>query len=365
MIARRQSRSLSGLPAPTPLGTTRNFSIHPQTRSPPRSATRAQPGAPAMRPSWVRLPRPAYRRAGGKNSADMLPGPPMVGAVTDVDSQDEPPAFPRLVESTSTTFTRPYEQREWIGDTERLRRIQAIVEDALEKAYQLAALKAEAEMASDPETNEWGRRLRLEGLVTRYALEVTVKGRAGSWAEQGDLGSIFERVEIDDIERIEIRNSLIAEERVSVKFDRAKNSWQHAVDVEVEGRDRGWVTGLHESLVDAIEKGKPRWGFVRRGWFAFVAAALMLFAGLTTFAIASPKMSATDAVLYGIPLATFAVVLAWVVQALLLRLFPGFEIHKPGENAVGARRLAALGSVAVFVLGSVVLPLVLDSITEK
>jgi hypothetical protein len=124
------------------------------------------------------------------------------------------------------------------------------------------------------------------------------------------------------------------------------------VELEAGSGDRGWVNEVFASVSEEVEKGVPRWEWVRHkgGRSAFIAFVLICLAIIVSLIVVRQlplKSQGTFVVL-----AAVSVVVLWFIltgQQPLNRfidwLFPGFEIFPEGGRPTGTRRLAFFGSL--------------------
>lgn len=254
---------------------------------------------------------------------------------------------------------RPYSLKVWVGDKERVLAVQDLLENALEEAYNVAATR----IRDGATPGDRSVAFTLDRLVDDYKLKVEVRGKEGRWTREGELSAIFDDVELDDIESIVMSNRAYgpAEAEVSVAFTRSETlALSAGVQVNVAGDDKAWVTSLHDSLVEKLSRGRPRWAFATTGWFAGVLALIAFTAGLFTIGAVTPAGAPDEtvsAVFLGWTLASFAfgVGIKWMTA----RTLPAFEVTQRGSAGQGARTVAVASSVTAFVLSALVIPLVL------
>jgi hypothetical protein len=137
------------------------------------------------------------------------------------------------------------------------------------------------------------------------------------------------------------------------------------VALETGSSDRGWVNQVLAAVTEEVEKGVPRWAWVRRrgGRSAFLALVLISLAFIISLIAAKHIPRRSEGSFLG--LTAVSVVLLWFIftgQQLTNRfidwLFPAFQMLPEGGRPAGTRRLAFIGSLLLTICLGVVVNLI-------
>jgi hypothetical protein len=134
---------------------------------------------------------------------------------------------------------------------------------------------------------------------------------------------------------------------ISVSIAMSKDN---GVLLQVSGNDPDWVRGAFTALRDEVQRGVPRWSFLRAGqmWFAYtIVGALAFLTG------GWPSLSGSLIVLGSVAIGG-GVLVGTLLMLLARGILPGFELLSPGKAGKGARVLGILGAAALNIVGGVV-----------
>lgn len=249
----------------------------------------------------------------------------------------------------------------WSGETVDLLRLGKMIEDSFQQRQ--SQLQAERERLAEQEDE--GRESHLQTMSTA-ARDVFITGatavffNGGTSDEEipsypfvgmvlvddetvsGDISDVFPEIDRRSLQRVSFISAFHPRERIAVTF--ARNG-SEAVFLQVESSDSGWARQGIARIAEEVEKGVPRWSFMRgRSLPTLSIRALAATAIGSAIAISVPSST-----LVGGP--TQRVFLGVLVGLVLLGiqflpkfrdfLFPPFELLGEGASASGSRRIAA------------------------
>lgn len=237
-------------------------------------------------------------------------------------------------ERTSVAVTRTKVYWAWVGTPENLGRIAAAIRSSLGRAL----LDAQVELQSH------------EGIARERELHsfvplALVRDKSGvEW--RGDLEQILQEIDPNEIDYLCVRNKRGAAS-VLVEFStRPAMSMRSAVEIDVYGADRIWVSGTFEQLKREVEKGVRWWGLLRR--LAGLPFIWMIM--LAVFVAAYSILGTRDDFIGWINTLWVASVSLAFPLALLKWVFVPFEVvghgRKPVGRRIGAWLLGAMSLVA-------------------
>ncbi|MEV0424800.1 hypothetical protein [Streptosporangium canum] len=160
----------------------------------------------------------------------------------------------------------------------------------------------------------------------------------------GSIDDIFPEIDRRSMERLTFISAINPREHLIVTF--ARDSAAATVDIESE--DTGWARQALARITDEVEKGVPRWAFVRGSgstpfWINVgVATVVGLATGLAQIA---QSVSAN----FAIGLMVFVGIFIFLFSSMGLRdfVFPRFEVLGDGAQSTGSRRLVTLTLIAI------------------
>lgn len=272
------------------------------------------------------------------------------------------PAFPRLSESHGTArLTRTWYAPAWAGPADSLIAIQAEVEDALNEVYN-RLIREIPEDGAARLTLGFSRSIAVKSLQRELSLDVLATGDKGQLKWSGSLSSIFAETTLAEIETLVLQNqthgsfeSLMSPmgdgsnrlPQVKVSFTRNPRLGVPSVEVSVSGPDRHWVRGIFDSLVSSLRKNVPRWAIVRRTWFrallSGILAGVIVAVGISSIATDEPPGVVISAFIFLGAIA--AAIFYMILDPLLMRLFPGFEVVEVGASSKGRQVFTIIASL--------------------
>lgn len=122
--------------------------------------------------------------------------------------------------------------------------------------------------------------------------------------------------------------------------------------VTIFGYDKDWVDLTTSRLKKVLLEQRPWYFWMTRFWFAMLLTAL-LGVGLTS--LSELVFGPSGWVIAVIPLAIASGLVGWFGD----RLIPKFELVRPDSRARGAREIAVASAAIVWIVGTVVIPLIL------
>jgi hypothetical protein len=288
---------------------------------------------------------------------------PTLSSVEDDSGASADPVYPRLI-GGEALYQRQYHQAVWAGDARRLLMLQSKIQDALERVF-----KQEVGLLGPrPTEDDYGRfDSKVDQLRDELRLRVTVRGKDDRWKHEGDLGTILQNVELDDIHEISMRNSavlLTSKSAIDVRF--RTSMILKAVDLIVKGADETWVAGVFDELRRQMQRGKPLWSFMRWQYLPMLASSSAFFAvlGMLYAIFPSGALSEDQQLTAWVLLFTgYALLLGGLIFGLP-RALPNFEVFPDGQKSTGGHRLAIVIGLASFMAGNVVIPLILSVVID-
>lgn len=182
-----------------------------------------------------------------------------------------------------------------------------------------------------------------EQLRDSLRLKVQATGSKGKFIRQGGLKAIFDQTVPSDIEALRIANSQEARTgQVVLSFAKTSEAGTVNVQLLVSGRDRPWVDGTAGILSTEIEKGVPRWAFLRHGFASYMFAILVVFGIAGLLKATLWDLEDSSGLILAATLPIFSVFLAIPVHAVAKRVLPGFEIREPGASNAGRKLLVGV-----------------------
>jgi len=217
--------------------------------------------------------------------------------------------------------------------------------DRLARAATLGNAQYEVQARTDAETM---RRLARE----RLGAWAEATYGAGSLEERGEPNEVIETLDPRSIEKLELTapgGNPTAPASIRISLDR-----QTGCRLSVQGTDPSLVAGTFESLRQELQRGIPRWHWMRRestfGWYA-MATGLILAVALWPHI----QLKSTDSLVWRALAAALLALLPAIGGAALLlwitkRFMPGFELLEPGATPKGRRVLGFVAYWAVTLL---------------
>ena len=269
----------------------------------------------------------------------------------------------------------------WVGDMDEvrafIRRLEPLVERSREdlrahfnkteiqrKAIFLANRRFSPETDADAEWDSENRRT-IDDALERLEYQTTIKMKAYDEELEGDPFEL-----LDEIDRPqEIAEISISQGRQGYSYRLPKHSGfrivfdKYGANAVIFGIDRAWIDICKPVITRALGANRPRyhwmatwWGSVLVGYFPIMIAAVITVLLLAGSLRESPTLLLLVFVGYGIVLigAMIFVIFGWG------RLLPMFEVTDGKRSATGARALSLFGAGILWILASIVIPLLLN-----
>ncbi|MDO8308060.1 MAG: hypothetical protein Q7V58_06860 [Actinomycetota bacterium] len=286
-------------------------------------------------------------------------------AVVTGDDGTAAPLYRRALQANTGDITRQRVFPAWVGRPDHLLRIEKLVEDALERAY-----NAELARVARPER---ATAMHAERFLSYMLMNNEVTGQGGRVRRRGPIASILAEMDTREIESVRLGNAdewdrggtalsvdgLFEVQSVLVRFGRGESVVldPRGTVVRVSGTDPLWVGGTFDALVTEVSRGVPRWAFVFHSWFALLVS--IMFGTLLAAAVYAYSLQMPDVAMDGgVPTAAWAVtigLLAAVVGMVFgrftaLNQVGRFEIVEAGSSSRIARLVGAGATIAGLVL---------------
>ncbi|MDG4779001.1 hypothetical protein O7614_04995 [Micromonospora sp. WMMD961] len=121
-----------------------------------------------------------------------------------------------------------------------------------------------------------------------------------------------------------------------------------AVYLEVTSPSAGWTRAAFASICDEIEKGVPKWSFMRRPFWRFFLGISYFYVPWVAIMLAiEPEPAIWSATIWLPTIAVLLSAVSGITNRLTDWLFPPFEITQDGAQPSGTRRLGILASLFV------------------
>lgn len=221
----------------------------------------------------------------------------------------------------------------WAGTTEEL----CSIGQAVERLSDTATIRDTGGSSADSVFD--GDKVTFETTVTHGDDSVT-----------GRLDAVLSELDRRTATSITFRISpRIGDDRLWLDLNWLRNSF--AVHLVISSPDFGWASQALGSLSEEIDKGRPRWAWVRSSWgkaLVYEFTALMFGGGV--WLLIAPFV---DSIWWRIIMVSILAIPAGVIaisDPIYRWLFPGVELIVPGGTSTGSRRIAYVGSLVLTVV---------------
>jgi len=254
--------------------------------------------------------------------------------------------FPRLAVEQKLRLSREARFHAWSGTADRLFRLQDEMERILETVYR------ERTTRSDPAED---RASVAQAATEALRLRVSVLANGGRIRRIGSLRAVLAEMEPGEIKSVLLTNTPPEGQdyplvRITMRSDGVLGKGiTPPVALTVAGSDRQWVGGVFDTLSGELSRAEPRWGIMRSFSVHFALGAVIALgvAGLIA-ALNSP----IDAPFFGWAVITFmagffggGMLGGVVLNPMMLRAFPAFEVLEAGRSSKAARTVTAAVTV--------------------
>ncbi|MET8256469.1 hypothetical protein [Micromonospora sp. NPDC005205] len=235
--------------------------------------------------------------------------------------------------------------RTWAGDIKEIHAIADIFENAAEKVRN--------EILEQHQEHEETARF-CTCLSDAKSAVATARISEGSESISGSLHAVVAAIDRRTFKRMTFKLKGFSSPQLELTFDSELESGQ-GLTLQVSSSWRDWVRQTFTELSDEIDKGVPRWHFLRTGPGL---ALITLVGGLAGFAIALPMFNSGNNFVSA--LGTSPIIILMILSPLLAYIwaFPGFEITHEGGTTTGARRLAFICALLLSIPIGIVINLI-------
>lgn len=272
----------------------------------------------------------------------------------------------------------------WVGDTDAFADViktcnelaEIAIRDA-EAAISSREADEKAEYFADrsywtDEQNEvsWQQRRAniREQLRTELQPSVSTVQRKFNQENQGEPNEVLEAVDLHDLRSLRVEFGGMYSARRSegfgleLSFDRKTGCEVRAVAPSAD-----WIMLVQGKLRPALTSSRPWYWWLRSykiaPWVFLAPVAVTIYevlvwlsTGYKPSATSSPILTAVVA--YG-TFGGMVVLASFLVVGGVRRLLPAFELLRVGRRSIGARGLALVGAIVVWLIGTVVIPIVI------
>jgi hypothetical protein len=120
-----------------------------------------------------------------------------------------------------------------------------------------------------------------------------------------------------------------------------------AVEISVTSPSAGWARATFSHLCDEIDKGVPRWSFLRKQGYQALLQLIIVLVPTSAVAIAVPKSEWVSTIYLVGSIIGISLVLSGALRRLMDWMLLAFEITQDGGQPSGTRRLVALLGILV------------------
>jgi hypothetical protein len=230
----------------------------------------------------------------------------------------------------------------WRGDRDALRRLCKAIQ-----SFADAELAKELdEIASQSERSE-AREMRERYARDRWAVTATAQEPEYSRTRRGPPDEVIDGLDERTVYSFSAHLQAYGRRDVSVNVGLHRKL---GADVRVFGKEPLLVHSLFPEIKAALQRGVPRWCWLRNVNMMFAYSALVaLLVGFAFFPYTAAFRSDPNPALWerllwtgGLAISTGLFLGSLVVYPLVRRAFPGFEVTAPGGEGSGSRLLYAL-----------------------
>lgn len=235
----------------------------------------------------------------------------------------------------------------WAGDIKEIHAIADIFENAATKVRNKILEQHEEHEETD---------VYCTCLSDAKSAVATARISEGSESISGSLHAVVAAIDRRTFQRMTFKLEGYSSPHLQLKFDSEFGSLDgQGLTLEVSSSWRDWVRQTFTELSDEIDKGVPRWHFLRT---VPGLALITLVGGLAGFCIALPMFNSGNDVISS--LGTSPIILLMILSPISAYVwaFPGFEITHEGGTTTGARRLAFMCALLLSIPIGIVINLI-------
>lgn len=231
--------------------------------------------------------------------------------------------------STSKSLRR----HAWCGNAEDIARLA----ETLEAVY---------EVRREPALRDGRGRLSDEGVdLLRKETGVVLAFTEGSDEVAGPVDDVLTEIDRRSIGTLKMEGKFPGYSGDVLRLRLARIGYEPGVALDVASPDPGWARSAFAQLGDEIEKGVPRWAWLRsvRGRVVLQAAASVVVYVTLLFALRNSGVDLRTLLIVCVPMAAIASLLI-LSERLVRWTFPPFEITGESGMSTGSRRLVYIAS---------------------
>lgn len=218
---------------------------------------------------------------------------------------------------------------------------------------------------SDPESLERQWPLQNESELAKATTALTLKMSATQkkWDREmsGNPDDVMKELDADDIVKITLSiGSLFWPSETTgyaaeITFDRTSG-----VEVRSVAPNSLWVESVTATLRSQLVNQRPWYWWLRYPLVPYLAVILPIIVASPSIARAIMIDDPASRLAFALMLGSVAVVLGLVCGQLVKKLIPAFELVADGRKAFGARALGVVGASLLWILGTLVVPILLS-----